>query len=531
MTRALEIVLERLPVMLFGMISMYALAQTTQGWEISGTVTTDSGPVKNAFVIITGPESVSPARTDGEGRYSLQGVTPGRYSLRVQKKDNTSEPRSRAVTLNHGLRLRVDFRIPVGAVLAGRVLDQDRQPVSGVVVLAMAKSTRGGRVHLKMSGGDKTNDLGEYRIAHLPDGAYVVAAASSPLKLRKRASTSGTATVKGNPPITFYPGSRALETAAILQVRSGEERPGLDIMLRKEETKCVFFRVNGAFVGAQASSTNILLEEQIGANAPALAQGEITGAGPYEICGLPSGEYRLHLSSATLRPFQVLGYQMALTVVDKQNVDLGSLEPLAPGELRGKVTVKDAGASDSIPAGIRVRALALESTFLNLATQAEAVQPDGSFVLPRVYMGNNAVRVDGLPAGYYVISASQRGKNVLDGGMLPGNGDLQITLGADGAVVSGRVLTADDAVVPDASVVLIPNGSGALQVVQADQKGTYQFPSGVEPAEYRLAAAPNLTEWQRQDPAIVARLAAGGVECKLGPRESRTIDLRVQSSE
>ncbi len=531
MKRALQTVVRMLLLMLFGAISAHTLAQTTQGWEISGTVTTDSGPVKNAFVIITGPEFVSPARTDGEGRYSLKGVTPGRYSLRVQKKDNTSEPRPRAVTLSNGLRLQVDFRIPVGAVIAGRVLDQDRQPVPGVVVVAMAKSARGGRVHLKMSGGDKTNDLGEYRIAHLPDGAYIVAATSSPLKLRKRAATSGTASVKGNPPVTFYPGSRALETAAVLQVHPGEERPGLDIMVRKEETKCVFFRVNGASVGAQASSTNILLEEQIGANAPALAQGEIAGAGPYEICGLPSGEYRLHLSSASLRPFQVLGYQMALAVVDKQDVDLGSLEPLTPGELRGKITVKDAGADDSVPAGINVRVLALESSLLNLATQAGAVQPDGSFVLPRVYMGNNAVRVDGLPSGYYVITASQRGKNVLDGGMLPGNGDLQITLGADGAVVNGRVLTEDDAAVPDASVVLIPNGSGALQVVQADQAGTYQFPSGVEPAEYRLAAVHNLTEWQRQDPATIARLAANGLECKLGPRESRTIGLRVQSRE
>jgi hypothetical protein len=45
-----------------------------------------------------------------------------------------------------------------------------------------------------------------------------------------------------------------------------------------------------------------------------------------------------------------------------------------------------------------------------------------------------------IPAGYYLIGASQQGKDVLQQGLLPSGGDLQIEIGPDGPTVSGRVL-------------------------------------------------------------------------------------------
>jgi hypothetical protein len=272
-----------------------------------------------------------------------------------------------------------------------------------------------------------------------------------------------------------------------------------------------------------------VLDEQLGANAPLLAQKSVQESGSYEICGLAPGEYRLLLISYTLKPFQISGYQPTISVVGERDVDLGPLEPLAPAELQGTVTVKDTGPGYSMPAGIRIRTITLDNPTLNLNMKAEIVQPDGTFILPRVFAGDNAIRVDGLPAGYYVIGAFQQARNVLEGGLRPGDGDVRITLGADGPVVRGRVLAADDAEIPDASVLLLPGRSGQPLVIQADQTGTYQFTSGVPPGEYRIAAVPDLLEWQRQDAATVARLAADGKEITLGPRESRTIDLRVKA--
>ena len=107
---------------------------------------------------------------------------------------------------------------------------------------------------------------------------------------------------------------------------------------------------------------------------------------------------------------------------------------------------------------------------------------------------------------------------------------MKITLRADGAIVTGRVLAADGAAIPDASVLLVPKGSGKHLVVQSDQTGVYRFAIGVQPGEYRLVAASDLPGWQQQDAATAARLAANGMELKLGPRESRTVDLKIPAT-
>jgi hypothetical protein len=90
-------------------------------------------------------------------------------------------------------------------------------------------------------------------------------------------------------------------------------------------------------------------------------------------------------------------------------------------------------------------------------------------------------------------------------------------------------LAEDGVAIPDASVFLLAKDSGQHLVVQSDQTGAYRFTSRVQPGEYRLVAASDLAGWQRQDPATAARLAANGTELKVGPRESRAVDLKIQS--
>ena len=160
----------------------------------------------------------------------------------------------------------------------------------------MSRTIGDGRLRLNEQGGDMTNDLGEYRIPYLPDGAYVVAVAPKPLTLRNKASAPGPVPGRGYPPITFYPGTRILGAAAVLEIRSGDERPGVDITLQKEPTWCVSFKIGSAFGDSRAS---VELEERSDAqHSPStLAQGTGTANGSYQVCGVAPGEYRLHLYS------------------------------------------------------------------------------------------------------------------------------------------------------------------------------------------------------------------------------------------
>jgi len=515
--------------MVFCAILSIGLAQTQEGWEVTGTVTTDSGPVKGAVVSISGASYVPGVRTDGQGSYSLKGVVPGRYSVSIQKMDNTSVPQSRTLTLTGGMRLKVDFRIPKGGVISGRVLDENKQPVRDMVVHAMSKTISGDRPTLREQGVDLTNDLGEYRIPHLPDGAYALAVdRKQPLPMRKRASGPGPTPGRGYPPITFYPGTRVPDAAAVLDVRSGGEQTGLDIVLRKQSTLCVSFKAGGGWETRASAALN----ERLRGYEPTVAQGGADANASSEICGVAPGEYRLHLQKISVdqdRHLQVHGYQMAAFTMDKENVDLGTLEPLAQADIRGTVSVKDA-SGDSVPAGLYVSIVASEMQRVYTGRRPEQVKPDGTFVLSNMFMGEYGVQVTGLPAGYYVIDASQQGRSVLERGLWPGNGDLRITLGTDGPSVTGKVLTADGAAIPDAPILLIPQESGQHLVAKSDQTGAYRFSTEVRPGKYRVVAVSDSMEWQLQDTATATRLAANGTELELGPRQARTVDLKIQSA-
>jgi hypothetical protein len=520
------------------LVSSPGLAQAQEGWEVSGTVTRGSRPVKGMYVTVRGPSSVPSAVTDSQGGYSIKGLVPGQYVIAMREKEYTIALEPRNLSLSSGMRLKVNFRIAKGSVISGRVLDGERRPVPGLIVQAFGKTVVEGKLRISAQDGDKTNDLGEYRIPYLPEGPYVVAVSSEPLKMRKRAPESSPAPGRGYPSITFYPGTRDVQTADVLELRDGAERTGIDFVLQQGPTRCLSFKVGKGFQGERVAAG---VRERLGFEPPTLGSARIAAGESYEVCGLAPGEYNLTVSSMAEgtkaefpgaielgRTLQILGYQMITALVGKENVDLGIVEPLAFADVQGTVTVKDARPGDSIPSGVLVRLVASElgTTYTNMRNHA-AVEKDGTFVLRQVFAGDYGVRVY-PPRGYYLIGIYQQSRSVLDGGFYPGNGDLEVKLGSDGCELTGRVLAEDGAGVPDASVFLVPEDPGSHYVVQTDQTGAYRFAPGIRPGEYRLVAAQDVREWQRTDAGTAARLAEHGRELRLNPRESRIMDVKVQ---
>ncbi len=445
-------------------------------------------------------------------------------------------PEPKVLSLVGGMRVRVDFRIPKGSVISGRVLDQEGQPVPGLVVEAFLKTTVDRRLRTYVQGGDKTNDRGEYRIPFLPEGVYAVAASPDQLGTRKRAPGSSPAPGRGYPPITFHPGVRDLRTAGLLELRDGDERAGVDIVLRREPTRCLSFRIGEGFTGERAGAA---VRERLGFESPMISDARVARGESYEVCGLAPGGYQLTVISTSegtkaeipggvelARNLQILGYQMVAALVDRQNVDLGIVEPLTHTDAKGTVTIRNSRPGDSIPEGVRVRIVATELRALYADMRPATVQKDGSFVLRQVFAGDYGVRVV-LPEGYFLISALQQGREVSDGGFHPGNGSLQITLGSDPCGLTGRVLAEDGAAIPDATVLLVPEDSGIHHSVQSDQAGAYTFGATIPPGSYKLVAERDLLMWQRTDAATAARLAMHGRELDLRPGEYRTIDVKL----
>src|SRR5262245_35841171 len=155
--------------------------------RISGRVTTaDTGrPVKRARVFVTAVELPGGrgVLTDDAGLFDLADLPAGRYTLTVSKSGFISLSYGQRRPLQAGTPLQlgdgeqmkgVEFRLPRGGVISGRIMDEDGEPVPGAMVRVMRYQYLQGDRRLTPAGNGQTDDRGQYRVWGLMPGDYYV---------------------------------------------------------------------------------------------------------------------------------------------------------------------------------------------------------------------------------------------------------------------------------------------------------------------------------------------------------------------
>ena len=128
--------------------------------------------------------------TDEDGRYEMTNLPAGRYTVTASRggflplRYGQRRPREQGklIELADGQAIEhIDFALPKMSVIAGRITDEDGEPIGGVTVLAMRSMYFAGRRELIPTSdvSVRTDDVGEYRIGGLVPGTYVVTARSS----------------------------------------------------------------------------------------------------------------------------------------------------------------------------------------------------------------------------------------------------------------------------------------------------------------------------------------------------------------
>lgn len=215
---------------------------------IKGRVVSDDGrPVSNATLIlqaVTGPTAVKPGRTDSEGRFSFDDLSPAAYIVvaiapgYIDESLATGDP---SQWPRHLIGTQLKITMIKGAVITGTVTNSKGEPVVGVAVHAAALNGPASATSAFMGGGasGESDDRGVYRIYGLPPGQYTVNAGGSG-QFGMFAASGFDLDVP-----TYYP-SATRDTAIPVAARSGEDTTGIDIKYLGTEGH----RVSGVVLGA-----------------------------------------------------------------------------------------------------------------------------------------------------------------------------------------------------------------------------------------------------------------------------------------
>jgi hypothetical protein len=455
-------------------------AQTTPQTARFGGVVLDSltgEPLAGVHVkLFTLTYDLSPSLAYGaistrDGHFSMGAIQPGAYRLAADLRgfSNTAEP---AVTLRLGQHI-ADFKLEMArqAVIAGRVVDENGDPVADVPVAVLLRT----KDTLSVNGASydaRSDDRGEFRWSG-PPGKYYLRAdpdspdASSPPEIR----TDGTKLpVYG---ITYVSGAVTSEAGKTLSV---------EIRLQRQRAFAISGFVTGVPEGASPSPSVILSgDDRRDTQNPA-------SDGSFLLTNLPAGDYLIYAEyRAGQFKLQSPIFDLRLEDADKTNL---ALDLTPGGDLAGALAIV---GGPPLQEKIAVRLDPVKGAYLSLPTELEN---DGSFRFERVPRDRFRVIVDPLPENTYIKSIQ------LDDSALT-NGELDLTRGAQGstlkivvsragAQVTGtvrdsdghRVLNSWDAVYLVADPNLIQLSDRAL----IDPEGNFAF-KGIRPGRYRLFAA------------------------------------------
>ncbi len=470
---------------------LLAAAQQQERCTVEGqAVKAGTGePVRKALIVLRktdARDSSHSASTGEDGRFIIPNVEPGRYRLSAERngylRANYGERRPNesgtALTLNPGERRgNIVFNLIPFAVISGRVVDEDGEPLAHVRMQAMRSSFESGRRQLVGSAGASTDDRGEYRVFGLPPGKYYVQAAPSQRQGEEESYVP-----------FFYPGVTDPGQAAPLEVRAGGDLHGVDFRLARTRTVRVRGKVGAAPDGPRVDRGLVVFLFPRGGTVGALRNQNsiVDSQGNFEIRGVPPGSYVLTAfqSDRQRRFFARQPVEVGSATVEGINL------VLLPGmEFAGRVRFEDGTGKLE---GLRVR---LASR--NGPGAIAQPKPDGTFAFQNLAADEYTFSVVGLSEDCYLKAARLGGVDVLERGVDLARGDvpgaLDVLLSAGGGSVEGSVLRDNQQAAAGATVVLVPDGGARrsrldlFQSASADDAGRFVL-RGIPPGDYRLFA-------------------------------------------
>jgi protocatechuate 3,4-dioxygenase beta subunit len=510
---------------------------------VSGMVVKLAGsePVKSAVVRLRKADDQNQgyrALTDAAGHFELKGVEAGRYRLEISHSgfvtqefgQKTTDDPGALLTLSAGEEVRDRlFRLIPSAVIAGKIMDEDGQPLPWVMVSAMREIYADGKRKLSMETTAITNDLGEYRLFGLRPGHYFVSAHYTPggrwfgednnfKDLGESKNDRGYVT-------TYYPGSTDPGKATPIAVKGGEELPSMDMLLQQVGV----FKIRGRVYNSvtRHSGNDVYLN--------------LSSKGSRVLWGFPNsatvqkdGSFELHdvlAGSYTLSAFwfdEGKNYT-SRQAIEVSNADLDGITlTIAPGvAIEGQL--KWEGNPSVEQEELKVVATGDTGDYWG----AEArVLANGLFSLKDVPDGTYHLEVSGISQDCYVKGVRYGTSDATQEGFTVHRGNdaaLEVTVSSRGARVKGSVADADGLPAAGVWVVLIPEERYRTEFrlyksKTSDQHGGFEL-RGIAPGDYIIFSWEEVELKAWEDPEFLKPFEAKGERISLQEGVEKAINL------
>jgi hypothetical protein len=549
---------------------------------ITGIVVADdpeARPVRHARVTLGSSEPAIGLTTvsGDDGRFTFGGLPAGRFNISASKDGwlpiaygaKRLFRAGTAVPLAAGQTARIVLRLPRGAVITGAVFDSSGQPAVGATVRAMSYLMIDGERQLDANGSSAlADDRGIYRIYGLAPGDYVIGASWRPayfgtggselhltteLDVRDALSSTSSSSTPAPRPIalapTFYPGTTVARQAALVTVRGGEERAGIDFTLQVVPTA----RIEGTLSWPGGSAppgalVTLIATDQVAFPGVPFEGYRSTGVQPdgsFTFFDIAPGQYTVF---ARARDTGADGTPQALwastdVLVAGDNISGLSLM-LAPGiPLSGQLRFDSTRLMPPADLkNVRVTLLPVQSGgAATLAPSGATIDADGRFtmsgVTPGRYMLNASFPGLGAPGGWALHSATINGVDALD---VPftvapnaGHAAASVTFTDRMGQLTGTLQNADGSPAPEYSMILFPAPpslrlpqSRRIQSVRPSADGAFSF-RNLPAGDYYLAAVEDVEPGAWSDPAFLQQLLPSALKLAIGEGEQNVQDIRI----
>jgi len=479
--------------------------------------------------------------TDAEGRFQIDDVKPGRYMATVEHPGSVQSvsgkrPTSILVQSGQGTTDWVFYMRPA-AVITGKVMDLDGDPMSNVSISAQRVGSTLRGINSHDFGGSSTNDLGEFRIPDLRAGRYLITANPSQGFRPQRAKEKDTTKERLTYTTTYYPGTLDKQQSVAVEVHPGDETPVNFGVLASPA-----YRVAGtvAAVPSGALMTEIMLSSKDHTNMQNQRLGE---GGRFEFQNVLPGSYTATLVVVTVPPGGQPSVKMMRVVepieVSTANVDRLQLQPNPGGTVRGTFRMDTGQKLDWTQLNVvLLPADENDSGFIGGgsagAPAMSGVSKDGSFELKDVTGGSYQLLVGAKSNNlrdYITKSVNLDGRDVADSGFIVSPGTaLDVVISANGATIEGTVIDSTGKPVAHATVLDVPssehrNRRDLYQRDTTDEFGHFSL-RGLNPGKYTVLAFEDLEADVRQ-PEFLKTYEGRGEHVLLDERGRTSIVVKL----